>query len=73
MLKRFIALVVIAIGFVVSAAAEPVSTKVTLKAGQMVGVVSGDILSFKGIPYAQPRAAAPAVLVAHAYQGALRV
>jgi para-nitrobenzyl esterase len=54
MLERFVPLAVIAICFVASAAAEPASTKVTLKAGQIVGVVSGDILSFKGIPYAQP-------------------
>jgi para-nitrobenzyl esterase len=54
MLKRFVPLAIIAIGVVTSAAAEPASTKVTLKAGQMVGVVSGGILSFKGIRYAQP-------------------
>jgi para-nitrobenzyl esterase len=54
MLKGFVSLAVIAITFVASAAAEPASRQVTLKAGQMVGVVSGDILSFKGIRYAQP-------------------
>jgi len=41
MLKGFAPLAVIAITFVASAAAEPASTNVTLKAGQMVGVVSG--------------------------------
>jgi para-nitrobenzyl esterase len=36
------------------AAAEPASRTVTIDAGTIEGAVMGDILSFKGIPYARP-------------------
>ena len=50
--KRVTSLAFLAIAMVAPATAEPVGTTVMIDSGVIKGAVSGDILSFKGIPYA---------------------